>query len=79
MIFDIIHIDGAKETYNQDFLNIMPLLKDNSIVIFDDSQIPSVQKLAEGFIRQGHLHRTSDFPQMNPNIKYRNEILIYNK
>ena len=77
MIFDIIHIDGAKETYKQDFLNIRPLLKDNSIVIFDDSQNPAVQKLVDDFIRQGHLHRTSDFPQMNPNIKYRNEILIY--
>jgi hypothetical protein len=77
MIFDIIHIDGAKETYKQDFLNLMPLLKDNSIVIFDDSQIQSVQKIVNYFIRQGYLHRISDFQQMSPNIKYRNEILIY--
>lgn len=79
MVFDIIHIDGAKETYKQDFLNIRPLLKDNSVIIFDDSQNPAVQKIVDDFIRQGHLQRTPDFPQMNPNIKYRNEILIYKK
>lgn len=77
--FDIIHIDGAKKTYKQDFINIKPLLNDNCIVIFDDSNIQSVRKVVDDFIRQGHLHRTSDFPQMNTNIKYRNEILIYKK
>ena len=79
LIFDIIHIDGAKETYKQDFLNIRSLLKDNAIVIFDDSQIPGVQKVVDDFIKQGYLHRTSEFPQMTPNIKYRNEILLYRR
>lgn len=79
MVFDIIHIDGAKETYEQDFLNLRPLLQNNCIVIFDDSQNPFVQNVVDNFIRQGYLHRTPDFPQMNPNIKYRNEVLIFKK
>lgn len=79
MVFDIIHIDGAKHTYKQDFINIRPLLANNSIVIFDDTQQSHVQRLVDDFIRQGILHRTHEFPQMNPNIKYRNEILIYKK
>ena len=41
---DIVHIDGAKATYKQDFFNIMPLLAKNAIVIFDDSNMLSVQQ-----------------------------------
>ena len=79
MVFDIIHIDGNKNTYQNDFFNIRPLLADNCIVIFDDSQNPAVQNLVDNLIKARYLHRTPDFPQMNPNIKYRNEVLIFKK
>ena len=78
MIFVVIHIDGAKDTYKQDFLNIKPLLKNNAFVIFDDSQIPDVQRLVDTFISEGYLCRSPEFQHMNPKIKYRNEILINN-
>ena len=76
---DIIHLDGDKRTYKEDFFNLKPLLKDESIVIFDDTQQPNVQKLVDDLVKQGYLHRTTEFPKMNESIKYRNEILIYKK
>ena len=76
--FDIIHIDGEKSTYEQDFFNLMPSLNNNAIVIFDDTQQCSVQMTVDKLINNKHLYRMYDFPQMNPNIKYRNEILLYN-
>lgn len=75
--FDIIHIDGEKGTYKRDFLNLIPSLNEDAIIIFDDSNMESVQNMVDELMNDGYLHRVSDFPQMNPNIKYRNEILIY--
>lgn len=77
--FDIIHIDGEKSTYEQDFFNLMPSLNDNAIVIFDDTNQESVQMSVDKLINNKHLYRIYDFPQMNSNIKYRNEILLYKK
>ena len=56
----------------------MPSLNNNAIVIFDDTQQCSVQMTVDKLINNKHLYRMYDFPQMNPNIKYRNEILLYN-
>ena len=75
--FDILHIDGEKGTYKRDFLNLIPSLNEDAIIIFDDSNMESVQNMVDELMNDGYLHRVSDFPQMNPNIKYRNEILIY--
>lgn len=76
---DLVHIDGEKSTYRQDFFNILPLLEDDAIVIFDDSNIPHVQNVVNDLIENNYLHRSELFPQMNKNIKYTNEILIYKK
>ena len=76
---DIVHLDGDKRTYRKDFFNLKPLLKDESIVIFDDTQQPNVQKLVDDLVKEGYIHRTSEFPKMDKSIKYRNEILIYKK
>jgi SAM-dependent methyltransferase len=75
--FDIIHIDGEKSTYKQDFLNLIPSLNENAIVIFDHSQQVNVQKVIDELINCNYLYRLYDFPKMNTNIKYRNEILVY--
>lgn len=76
---DLVHIDGAKETYKTDFFNIMPLLQDGALVIFDDSNMYSVQEMINGLIRDNYLQRSTDFPVMDASIKYRNEILLYKK
>ena len=77
--FDLVHIDGDKSTYEQDFLNLMPLLEDNALIIFDDTQNPNVQNVVNKLIKEKYLHRSVDFPQMSLDIKYRNEILLYKK
>lgn len=74
---DLIHIDGAKHTYTRDFMNLIPLLADNALVIFDDSNNSSVLQAVNELIKKGYLHRTPDFPSMDRTIKYRNEILVY--
>ena len=75
--FDIIHIDGEKSTYKRDFFNLIPSLNENTIVIFDDTNQQCVQMVVDELINNNYLYRVSDFPQMNVNIKYRNEILVY--
>lgn len=75
--FDIVHIDGEKTTYMRDFFNLMPSLNENAIVIFDDTNQPLVQKVVNDLINDKYLYRLDEFPQMNSNIKYRNEILVY--
>jgi predicted O-methyltransferase YrrM len=75
--FDLVHIDGAKETYKQDFLNLIPSLEDKCLIIFDDSNMSFVQKIVNDLVQQNYLRRIDDFPQMDSNIKYRNEILEF--
>jgi len=75
--FDIIHIDGEKSTYEQDFFNLIPSLNENAIVIFDDTNQDGVQMMVNELIHNKYLFRLPDFPQMNTNVKYRNEILLY--
>lgn len=79
VLLDLVHIDGDKSTYKQDFMNIKPLLQDNALIVFDDTQNPSVQSVVDNLIKDKHLHRVSEFPKMNSNVKYRNEILVYRK
>lgn len=79
ILIDLVHIDGDKITYKNDFLNLMPSLKDGSIIIFDDSQNPDVQNTVDNLIKQGYLHRMPEFPKMDEKYKYRNEILMYKK
>ena len=76
---DIVHIDGDKNTYKQDFLNIMPILSDEAIIIFDDSNINIVQDTVNDLIKNEYLYRMPEFPKMNDNIKYTNEILLFKR
>jgi len=75
--FDLVHIDGNDETYEQDFFNLIPVLEDKALVIFDDSNIPFIQSLINDLIQKNYLKRIDEFPQMKENVKYRNEILEY--
>lgn len=75
--FDLVHLDGAKETYKQDFLNLIPVLADNALVVVDDYQNPIVQNLINELIQENYLKKTEEFPTMDSSIKYRNEILCF--
>lgn len=77
--FDLVHIDGDKSTYKKDFFNIIPSLNDNAIIIFNDTNQTYIQNIVNELILNNYLCRTDCFPQMDNNIKYRNEILIYKK
>ena len=77
--FDMVHIDGAKETYQQDFYNLAPSLSQHALVVFDDSNIPHVQNMVNNLLKEGFVSRTEEFPHMNTTIKYRNEILRFEK
>ena len=77
--FDIVHIDGSKETYGSDFFNILPSLSDNALVIFDDTNMSCVNKLINKLIEESYLYRIDEFPEMDNSIKYRNEVLLYKK
>lgn len=76
---NLVHIDGDKITYKQDFFNIMPLLEDNAIVIFDDSNMTEVQNTVDYLIDKKYLYRMSEFPKMSKSEKYTNEILLFKK
>jgi hypothetical protein len=78
-LFDIVHIDGHKATYGKDFENLRPMLADKALVVFDDTQQKPVQQLVDRLLATGKLHRSPDFPQMDPKYNYRNEILVYSK
>jgi hypothetical protein len=72
---DMIHIDGGKETYRQDFFNLLPVIKRGGLVVIDDTNQPQIQDLANELVTLGYVERIPEFPLMNPNIIYRNEIL----
>jgi predicted O-methyltransferase YrrM len=74
---DFVHIDGCKETYRQDFFNLMPVLKLGAYVIFDDTNIPTVQNIVNELLTMGYVERIPEFPQMDPAIPFRNEVLRY--
>jgi len=76
--FDLLHIDGEKTTYKRDFLNLLPLLKDNCLVIFDYFQKENVRWQVGELVKEGFLHKTEEFPR-TMNQRLTNEILIYKK
>jgi predicted O-methyltransferase YrrM len=77
---DVVHIDGDKTTYMKDFYNIEPLLVNNAMVIFDDTQQPNVANIVNELVKKGKLRRHSDFPTLSTKDHiYTNEILTYIK
>jgi len=46
----MMHIDGAKETYRKDFLNALPMLCKRSTIVFDDYNMPTVKKQVQHLI-----------------------------
>ena len=75
--FDIVHIDGAKNTYKKDFLNLIPLLDIGCLIIFDDTQQYDIQRQINELINEGYLKRVKYFPIMDKTYQHRNDILEY--
>lgn len=74
---DFVHIDGAKDTYKQDFFNFVPILKKGAYVVFDDANMNSIQAMCDGLIKEGFLERCIDFEDMPKTVKYRNGVYKY--
>lgn len=60
--FDIVHIDGNKDTYTQDFYNLQPALTEDALVIFDDYNIPRVQTQVKAIIERNELVPRQEYP-----------------
>lgn len=72
--FDIVHIDGAKETYTDDYYNFKPALVGGATVIIDDANIPRVRTQIDQLINVGELERREQFPRYDE--AFTNEILF---
>ncbi len=65
---DILHVDGAKETYFRDIVNLMPLLTRESMIIVDDSNMFIVKNCIRQLIRAGIAELHPDFPRMKAGL-----------
>lgn len=59
---DILHVDGAKETYLRDVVNLMPLLHPASLVVIDDTDMAVVRLQVSQLVRAGLMELHPDFP-----------------
>jgi hypothetical protein len=71
---ELLHLDGDKSTYERDFFTMLPVLKPNAYVVFDDTNQSNVQALVNNLINQ-KLVKRSEYPAMNLNEVYRHEIV----
>jgi predicted O-methyltransferase YrrM len=71
---DLLHLDGAKGLYEKDFYAILPALKNNAYVVFDDTQQPVVQGLVDRLLAKGIVIK-SEYPKMSNTHKYTHEIV----
>jgi len=72
---DILHLDGAKNNYYQDFLNLEPLLHQDSLIIFDDSNTKHVINAVTQLTKLGKIVLCPEY-QVNKNV-YKHEIYRY--
>ena len=71
---DLLHLDGDKWTYEQDFFTMLPLLTPEAYVVFDDTQNPNVQSLVDKLLNKQLVVR-SEYPKMEASEIYTNEIV----
>lgn len=72
--FDMIHIDGPKETYYDNFKNLLCIMKNNAYVIFNDSNIQCVKNDIDNLKKEGLIRNDIMFPEMNKKNPSRNSI-----
>jgi hypothetical protein len=71
---DILHVDGDKDTYFRDIVNLLPLLRPHSIIVVDDTNLPRVQLCVRRLLRSEFFEMHSDFPEERDQ-KYQHVIL----
>jgi hypothetical protein len=59
---DILHVDGAKETYFRDVVNLLPLLHEESLVVIDDTDLREVRLAVRRLVEAGLAELHPDFP-----------------
>lgn len=70
--FDIIHIDGGKNTYYKDFYNLYPSLLEDATIIFDDTQDKQVKAQVDQLIKEQRIKIDPEFPRLD--IRYNHEV-----
>jgi len=71
---DLLHLDGHKDTYEQDFFTMLPLMKPSGYVVFDDTQQPKVQALVDKLLSNNTVKRC-EYPKMETTEVYTHEIV----
>ena len=71
---DLLHLDGHKATYEQDFFTMLPLMKQSGYVVFDDTQQPQVQALVDKLLLSNIVKRC-EYQKMNATEVYTHEIV----
>lgn len=72
---ELVHIDGEKTTYIQDFYNLRPILKPGAIIVFDDSQQERVREVVDSLISEGSCSRMSEFPCIRDKSTFTHDIV----
>lgn len=71
---DILHVDGAKETYFRDVVNLLPLLHADSLVVIDDTDLREVRLAVRRLVEAGLAELHPDFPPEGQQ-RYRHVVL----
>jgi hypothetical protein len=74
---DLLHLDGHKQTYSRDFFALLPCLKKNAYVVFDDTQQEFVQSLVNDLLSRGIVKRC-EYPKMEADEIFTHEIVQLN-
>lgn len=74
---DLLHLDGHKQTYPRDFFALLPCLKKNAYVVFDDTQQEFVQSLVNDLLNKGIVKRC-EYLQMPKSEYFTHEIVQVN-
>ena len=74
---DLLHLDGHKQTYPRDFFALLPCLKKNAYVVFDDTQQEFVQSLVNDLLHKGIVKRC-EYPKMEAHEIFTHEIVQVN-
>ena len=74
---DLLHLDGHKQTYPRDFFALLPCLKKNAYVVFDDTQQEFVQSLVNDLLNKGIVKRC-EYPKMEAHEIFTHEIVQVN-
>ena len=74
---DLLHLDGHKQKYPRDFFALLPCLKKNAYVVFDDTQQEFVQSLVNDLLHKGIVKRC-EYPKMEAHEIFTHEIVQVN-